>query len=549
MKKIFTFFAVTLVSLAMTAQTLTISTATKDGKWYVEDGVGRVTNKSGNDFSSPDLTCEGSTGYKTGSSYFTIQTYQQISGITVWARSSSNRTLAAVTVSEDLKSSAQSTDNVEYERTGGTEAYPVPKNVCDNEFTLSFSDAVAADSYIQIALSGNADIVAVTFVGGTPSTDPILNVNPEEVTLNVTAAALNPSASVTFSGKNLAAGTYNLSLPNLAGLTVNPTSVTVGEDGKLNASVAISYTSAVEVAANSTSVSLTIGELTKTVTINYSASLVKEYMSSMNIEQLVLDNGTKYNIKGAFDAANIEYNNIDVLDTLNDLENKTNRNYAFLGLKLKKTDAKLAGWLQAGHTIKVRFGNVGANFLVRAAGMDSVCTAADFANTTVESANELSFTAPIDMYLEIICDSTKTLVIKQIMVDANIAPVTLPAPNAYLITIAESEHGSVTANWDNKKYRTPVGALVTLTVTPEEGYVCTSLTWNGTPLHDEVEGQPITFTMPAEEVEVVAAFDTDFPTTIENGEAETKVVKFMENGQLMIRKNGVVYNAQGAVVK
>ena len=395
---------------------------------------------------------------------------------------------------------------------------------------------------------GNSNYYAVAFKTVT-SSDPVLSVAPAEVTLAVTAALPEQSASVTFSGKNLAAGTYNLSVPNLAGLTVNPTSVTVGEDGNLNAAVAISYTSAVEVAANSTSISLTIGELTKTVTINYSATLVKEYMSSMNIEQLVLDNGTKYNITGAFDAAHIEYNNIDALDTLNDLEDKTNRNYAFLGLKLKKTDAKLAGWLQAGHTIKVRFGNVGANFLVRAAGMDSVCTAANFANTTVESANELSFTAPIDMYLEIICNSTKTLVIKQIMVDADIAPVTLPAPNAYLITIAESEHGSVTANWDNKKYRTPVGALVTLTVTPEEGYVCTSLTWNGTPLHDEVEGQPITFTMPAEEVEVVATFDTNFPTSVESSKAEKKAVKFIENGQLIIIKNGVKYDALGQIVK
>ena len=83
MKKIFTLAAAVLASVAMMAQTLTISEITPEGNWYGEVGVGRVANKSGNAWSSPDMTCEGSTGYKTGSSYFTIQTYQEISGISV----------------------------------------------------------------------------------------------------------------------------------------------------------------------------------------------------------------------------------------------------------------------------------------------------------------------------------------------------------------------------------------------------------------------------------------------------------------------------------
>ena len=531
MKKIFTFFAVTLVSLAMTAQTLTISTATKDGKWYVEDGVGRVTNKSGNDFSSPDLTCEGSTGYKTGSSYFTIQTYQQISGITVWARSSSNRTLAAVTVSEDLKSSAQSTDNVEYERTGGTEAYPVPKNVCDNEFTLSFSDAVAADSYIQIALSGNADIVAVTFIGGTPSTDPVLNVDKDEVSFALTAAKTLDSAVVKFTGKNLTAGNYALNVPNVAGLTVNPTSVTVGEDGKLNAQVTIAYTSAVDVPAASTAISLTIGELSKSVSINYSASFAIQYIqNSLNIEQLVMDNGKNYDIQAALAANNIEFANLNALDSLNNSKG-AGRNEAYLGLKIKTAGGYIAGWLQQGQTARVKFGFVDKPVKVTIGGMELTVPADSL-------ANPVEFTALVDTYVKFTTTSGNTVVIKQIMLNEPIATLMYP------ITYQAAENGSV-SGW---KVAFP-NETVQLTVTPAEGYLCTSLAWNNNPLHDEVEGQPITFTMPAEPVNVVATFDTDFPTAIENGEAETKVVKFMENGQLMIRKNGVVYNAQGAVVK
>ena len=426
MKKIFTLAAAVLASAVMMAQTITLSEITPASNWYEEEGLGRVTNKSGNAWSSPDMSCEGSTGFKTGSSYFTIQTYQQISGVTVWARSTSNRSINAVTVSEDLKSSAQSTSNVEYELTGGNESYAIPKNTCDNEFTLTFSDAVAENSYIQIVLNGNAEIVAVTLIGGTPSTDPVLKVDKEEVTLAVTAAEPSAEAVVKFTGKNLAAGEYALNVPNVADLTVSPTSVTVGEDGKLNAEVTITYASTVDVAAASTAISLTIGELSKSVAINYSATLAKQYLAnSLNIEQLVLDNGVGYDIAAAFAAANIDYNNIDALDSLND--EKANRNYAYLGLKLKKADAKLGCWLQAGHSIKIRFGNVGADFIVRANGSGQTMTNA-LANATVESANVLPFTATEDTYLEIICNSTKTLVIKQIMLDEEIQAVTLPDP-------------------------------------------------------------------------------------------------------------------------
>jgi hypothetical protein len=38
----------------------------------------------------------------------------------------------------------------------------------------------------------------------------------------------------------------------------------------------------------------------------------------------------------------------------------------------------------------------------------------------------------------------------------------------------------------------------------------------------------------------------DFPSDISNTEVESKAVKFFENGQLVIIKNGVKYNALGA---
>lgn len=273
--------------------------------------------------------------------------------------------------------------------------------------------------------SSNSTLYEIAFVG-VPSKEPALKVDPAEVTLAVTASKAQDEAKVKFSGKNLTAGTYNLTIPNLAGLTVAPTSVTVGEDGKLDAEVTISYTSAVDVAAASVNITLTVGELSKTVAVNYSAALAKKYINgSANIEQLVLDNGKGYDIKAKFDALNIEYNNIDALDSLND--SKDYRNYPYLGLKLKKADATLGCWLPAGHSIAVKFGSVGADFKVIANGVEQTLTAADYANNTVESNKVLALNnTAVDTYLQIVCNSTKTLVVKQIMFDEAVATVVLP---------------------------------------------------------------------------------------------------------------------------
>ena len=207
------------------------------------------------------------------------------------------------------------------------------------------------------------------------------------------------------------------------------------------------------------------------------AKFVKAYATSLNIEQYVLDNGMhnadKDHIGEAFAAvlnsAHYAYSNINALDTLNDDPSKTNRNYAFLGLKIKNTNGYMACWLQASHTINVRFGNVGADFKVAVNGVEQTLTAAEYANTSVESANVFSFTADEDALLEIKGSANnKTLVIKQIMIDEEIQAVTLPEP---------------------------------------------------------------------------------IPTGINNAEEAVKAVKVIRNGQLFIEKNGVLFNAQGAVVK
>lgn len=385
----------------------------------------------------------------------------------------------------------------------------------------------AEDSGSGGTSSGNSNYYAIGFKT-VLSTEPMLNVSPASVSLEAIASNTNPSTTVNFSGKNLTPGTYNLTVPNLAGLTVTPTAVTVGADGKLNAEVTIAYASTVDVAAGNTSLTLTIGELSAAVAINYSAVMTKQYITgSFNIEQLVMANSKGYNIKAAFDAAHIEYGNLDALDSLNNGKG-AGRNEAYLGLKIKKTGGFIACWLPAGQTIRVKFGYVENNVLA-IAGNDTMTLTP--ANKTLDV---LEFTAPADTYVKIQTTSDKTVVLKQIKLNEAITDV------LYKIAYNIGEGGTVTG-WT---VALP-GEDVVMDITSNEGFALTNITYNGTAMVQTAPGAPISFTMPAEAVTIVASFG-DVATAIDNTEEAVKTVKFFENGQLIILKNGVKYNAQGA---
>ena len=147
---------------------------------------------------------------------------------------------------------------------------------------------------------------------------------------------------------------------------------------------------------------------------------------------------------------------------------------------------------------------------------------------------ELTVPFMIEKLVKLQTTSDKTVVIKQIMIDEPIVTWMYP------ITYTAGENGTIegwTIAFPDEE--------VKVTSTPAEGYKTVSLTYNGIALHDEAVGY-VTFIMPAEAVQVAAQFETEYPTAIDNTEEAVKTVKFFENGQLMIEKNGVKYNAQGA---
>lgn len=341
----------------------------------------------------------------------------------------------------------------------------LPGNDGSASGTVEIKDIEAFESVVFISDGNGGQALIcyeITYDDAVPSTDPVLSVNPEAVNLAVTFTAPKVFANVTFSGKNLTPGSYNITVPNLDGFAVDPYFVTVGEDGKLNETVALSYESDVNVEEGQTSISLEINEQKAEVQVTYSANVegTKEFGSSVNIEQWVLDNGKKTEaFKSVLEAAHIDFENINELDSLND--EKTARNEPYLGLKLKKTGAFVALWLKEGSTVRVKFGFVGDN-------VNSSINGETEEFTPEKLADPLEFTAPVDCYMKLTTTSDKTVVIKQVMIDEEIAEVTLPD-------------------------------------SPHQG------------LDDINTG--------------------------------TKAVKTIENGQLVIIKNGIRYNALGAEIK
>ncbi|MGN0235998.1 MAG: hypothetical protein ACI4BD_06800 [Paludibacteraceae bacterium] len=121
----------------------------------------------------------------------------------------------------------------------------------------------------------NVGVYGITFEAAAPVTEPWVEFSKESVSLKVTPFAATAEAELTLKGGNLTAGTYNFTLPIVTGLTVTPTSVTVAEDGTLDETITLSYTSEVNVEAATAELSLTIGDLTEKTTINYSANVDK----------------------------------------------------------------------------------------------------------------------------------------------------------------------------------------------------------------------------------------------------------------------------------
>ena len=264
--------------------------------------------------------------------------------------------------------------------------------------------------------------------------------------------------------------------------------------------------------------------------VTFYAKFSKAYAESIDFEGMVINNGKSYDVKSALDAKYYDYKTIDALDSLNN-EKGAARNEPYLGLKIKKQGGYLACNVLPGTTIRIKFGYVGDKVLAIAGG-DTLPL-----NPTNNKIANLSFPIAVETSVKLQTTSDKTVVIKQIMIDKPLVTWMYP------ITYAAAENGEV-SGW-TVAYP---GEEVVMNITANEGYTLTSLTYNGTEMVQPAPGAPISFTMPAEAVTVAASFG-DIATGIGNADAAVKAVKVIRDGKLFIEKNGVLYNAQGVIVK
>ncbi len=266
------------------------------------------------------------------------------------------------------------------------------------------------------------------------------------------------------------------------------------------------------------------------VATTYYAKFENAYATSYNFEKAVMENGKAYDFLSQLGAQHYATNITGSLDSLDNSKKDSLRNYAYLGLKVKQSGALLNFRVAAGQTIKVKFGNIAKTPTVSING-------GDYAEMEI-TEHVYEHTAATEELISIKTMDGNAVVFQQIAIGEELA-----APELYTINYAEAENGAV-SGW---KMGIP-GEEVKVYYEAAEGYKTYSLTYNGVALHDDGVGY-VTFIMPAEAVTVAAEFLQEFPTAIDNTNAETKAVKVIRDGQLIIVRDGVEFNAQGAIVK
>lgn len=197
----------------------------------------------------------------------------------------------------------------------------------------------------------------------------------------------------------------------------------------------------------------------KDYTITVTIAPAPTASSSINIEQLVLDNGKSYDIVSALTAANIVTDGRNGLDSLNDV-GKTNRNYAYLGLKLKKANADIIKIVvPAEKALNVKFGNVGVALTTTINGVAG--------SNVAKKTDGYSSTFHLDaaaVVREVVFHSSEnqTVTLQQVKIDADVDPITLP----WLVTYDAGEHGTCST-----AKQTWTGTALTLPgVTPASGW-------------------------------------------------------------------------------
>ena len=124
----------------------------------------------------------------------------------------------------------------------------------------------------------------------------------------------------------------------------------------------------------------------------------------------------------------------------------------------------------------------------------------------------------------------------------------IPVAPTYLVSISAPQNGTIEfADLGNEDHKYAEGDEVHLVITPAEGYKLVNANAGNAALTPDEDGK-CSFVMPGQDVTVSATF-APISQGIEDVNAADKAVKRIQNGMLIIEKNGRIYNILGARVK
>lgn len=266
------------------------------------------------------------------------------------------------------------------------------------------------------------------------------------------------------------------------------------------------------------------------VATTFYAKFENAYATSVNFEKIVMQNGKGYAIIPQLGTQHYASNITGSLDSLDNSKSDSLRNYAYLGLKVKQSGALLNFRLAKDNTVKIKFGNV-------AKTPKASINGGDYADITITD-KVYTYTAEEDALISIKMMDGNAVVFQQIMIGED-----LQAPELYDIKYTTTnDHGTISG----VKKGIP-GETIKVYENRQGGWKLHTITVNGEVIDESETMSIFEFIMPNAVANVSGTFEV--ATSLDNTEDNTKAVKMIENGQIVIIKNGVRYNVLGAVLK
>lgn len=329
-----------------------------------------------------------------------------------------------------------------------------------------------------------------------------------------------------------------------------------------------------------------------------------KYATSIDMEQFVIDNKKSGDYQAYLDAHNFKYTNDKKNITLDSLDsNKPTQayNYTYLGLKIKKDAAFVAALVPAGKIVTIKLGNMTADGKLFKDGVEYKTDLKGVANTSEKPAVYYFYSEEAAVY-RFQTTSSDAAVLKQFLIEDTYScavtsgnwgticlPYAMPASGRsgatfYSIVgktassvlleevtgdlaagtpyIYQANASSIVSNFTgNMQYavQSASGLVGNMSSTPASvgdnkyiiynNQVCkvngATVTCPQYKAYIDLSG--VSSLAPSRFIEIPLAPEN--ATNIEDLEASDSVVKFIHNGQLLIKRDGITYDALGRIVK